>query len=420
MNTDKAAGEADPRDAKIDLLMDQMKKMGEQIAMLTQQGIGLPQKDNTSQRAMAGSEGGEEDLEEVGSEGTNSQHGIGATGSEPVPAGSGWRIRAPLKEGGGRLVTHRSRGENPDLVDGRSIISRAVRKRSENLKPETLKVFKFDGTDYEIWSKAMGFYLESAGLWEVVNGSDPEPEDPEELEEWRLVNNKACNVLFSALSREQQKNVVNCDLAEEMWKTLGQIFARKSKINQAHLIQQYEDYHMKKGVSMQKYLSDIRSLIGKLRGIGVTYHDSSIALKVLRGLSDEYAVDRKILFSQEDLTFEDICGKLLSEALMNTSQRGRAGQGSSSTHTPALANVGQAKERKQKKVVCYICRGEDHITWDCPHKADNPPGERVIICFICKQKGHKSPECPQNPMRAQKKPKSGKGNLAEAAEGSTK
>jgi hypothetical protein len=174
---------------------------------------------------------------------------------------------------------------------------------------------------------------------------------------------------------------------------------------------------MKKGVSMQKYLADIRSHIGKLRGIGVTYHDSSIALKVLRGLSDEYAVDRKILFSQEDLTFEDICGKLLSEALMNTSGKGRAGQGSSSNPFPAMANYSQGKDKK-KRNPCYICRAEDHQHYECPHKSD-VPGERVYICFTCKQKGHKSPDCPQNAGKTGKKPKAGKGNLAEAGKDNT-
>ena len=72
---------------------------------------------------------------------------------------------------------------------------------------------------------------------------------------------------------------------------------------------------MKKGVSMQRYIGDIRSFVGKLRGLGVEYPEKSIVLKVLRGLSDEYAVDRKILFNQPDLSFEEVCGRLLSEAL---------------------------------------------------------------------------------------------------------
>jgi len=79
-----------------------------------------------------------------------------------------------------------------------------------------------------------------------------------------------------------------------MWTTLSQIYARKSMINQAYLIQEYEDYHMKRGATMMKYINDIRGLIGKLRGVGVVYPDKSIVLKVLRGLSEEYDVDRKI------------------------------------------------------------------------------------------------------------------------------
>ena len=300
--------------------------------------------------------------------------------------------------------------ENPDLVDNRSIVSRSGRKRSETLKPDTMKVFKFDGTDYEIWSKAMGFYLDGAGLWEVVTGSDKRPDDPDELEDWRLANTKACNVLFSALTRDQQKNVVNCDLAAEMWTTLGQIYARKSLINQAHLIQEYEDYHMKKGVSMMKYINDIRSLLGKLRGIGVVYPEKSIVLKVLRGLSEEYAVDRKILYKQENLTFEGICGSLISEEMMISNvRRGRA-------PGPALANVSKGYKppsgvgKVPRVKTCYICRQEGHLSPDCPHKSD-VQGEKVYICFNCGQKGHKIADCPKEKV-AQKTGKPGGSNLA--------
>jgi hypothetical protein len=417
MNPDQNVNLPEGQSTKEDIakIMEQMNRMSEQIKLLTSFGFGPPrggqEDDKLSERALASSEGEEqrEELEEL-----NSQHGIGAPSGLP-PAGRGWRIRPPLEEGGRRLVT-RSGGENPDLIDGRSIISRAGRKRSENLKPETMKVFKFDGTDYEIWSKAMGFYLDGAGLWEVVTGVDPLPQDPEEQEEWRLVNTKACNVLFSALTRDQQKNVVNCDLAEEMWRTLGEIYARKSMINQAHLIQEYEDYHMRRGTTMQKYISEIRSLLGKLRGVGVVYPEKSIVLKVLRGLSEEFAVDRKILFKQQNLTFEGVCGELLSEAMMSNNLKGRSGQGSSSNPYPALANVGQGSERKKKASRCYICKKEDHMSWDCPHKSATP-GEKVWMCYICNEKGHKSPDCPSN--KVGKKPKPGGSNLAVGKEDKT-
>jgi gag-polypeptide of LTR copia-type/Zinc knuckle len=400
-----------PSKEEFSRLMERMNQMGEQIKMLTSMGYGPPQsrRENTSQQVEVGSEEGNV-LEEV-----NSQDGIGAA-LGPATRRSGMRTQPPSHVG----------GRSPDLgfvdrdlIEERSVASKTGRKRSDTLKPDTMKVFKFDGTDYEIWSKAMGFYLDGAGLWEVVSGDDIRPEDPEELEEWRLVNTKACNVIFSALTRDQQKNVVNCDLAAEMWKTLSQIYARKSMINQAHLIQEYEDYHMKKGVTMMKYIGDIRSFIGKLRGLGVVYPEKSVVLKVLRGLSEEYSVDRKILFNQENLTFEDVCGRLLSEALMSTNNKGSSGQGSSRNPYPAMANVGQGADVKPRGKVCYICKKKGHITKECPHYSGKP-GEKTYICFACGQKGHKSTECPKNGGEDKKKSEPGRSNLAVAEEKSTK
>ena len=365
----------------------------------------------TSRKAHHGSEADQEDVRPT----QEFQHGIGA-GSSPAPV----KVSPPLSRPLGRGRVKRARmgsleEEDNDSTEARSTASRAGRKRSENLKPDTLKVFKFDGTDYQIWSKAMQLYLDGAGLWEVVSGEDVRPDDPEDLEDWRLANTKACNVLFSSLTREQQKNVVNCDLATEMWKTLREIYARKSMVNQARLIQEYEDYHMQRGVSMQKYIADIQSYIGKLRAIGVDYPDKTIVLKVLRGLSEEYSVDRKILFNQDNLTFEEVCSRLQSEALMSEKVKGRAGQGSSQNpHPHPMANTSQGSYgyRSQPQgsqpsgsggsgfkgapsTRCFICRDSGHLSLDCPYKSAS--GEKVYICYLCKQSGHVAAKCPVHP-----------------------
>ena len=405
---------------EVQRLTEEINQMRELLKQMNMMGVGAanPSTLNTSRQAAMGSDDGTDIDAEV-------QHGIGAE-EPPFSVKVSPQNRETI--GGGREKRARTGLEDPDLLEVRSVGSRTGRKRSDTLKPDTMKVFKFDGTDYEIWSKAMGFYLDGAGLWEVVTGEDGRPDEPEELEEWRLVNTKACNVIFSALTRDQQKNVVNCDLAADMWKTLSQIYARKSMINQAHLIQEYEDYHMRRGITMQKYISEIRSFVGKLRGVGVVYPEKSIVLKVLRGLSEEYAVDRKIMFNQENLTFEEVCGRLLSEALMSSTVRGKSGQGSSSS--PALANASFGKSRspqpgqssKAKEKRCFICRVEGHISTDCPHRS-SVPGEKVFICYTCKQPGHKSPDCPKKKgglsARAAGKLPAGSGkpggsNLAEA------
>ena len=149
------------------------------------------------------------------------------------------------------------------------------------------------------------------------------------------------------------------------------------------------------------------------------YLEKSIVLKVLRGLSDEYAVDRKILFNQPDLSFEEVCGRLLSEALMGSSQRGnRAGQGSSQNPYPAMANPsfggGSAQpQSRQSKLynLCFICKEEGHISTECKHRSA-VPGEKVFICYICKKPGHMSPDCPKNKGPGGQKGSRGSGGSA--------
>ena len=397
---------------EIQMLTNEISNIKELLRTLTiavMQGSDNTPTGETSRKAQAGSDMDQEEAH------VEPQHGIGADARPaPVkvsPLSSRPQRRARPKRA--RMGSLEDEGEE-ESVEAKSTASKSGRKRYESLKPDTMKVFKFDGTDYQIWSKAMQFYLDGAGLWEVVTGEDCRPDDPEELEEWRLANTKACNVLFSSLTREQQKNVVNCDLASEMWKALREIYARKSMVNQARLIQEYEDYHMQKGVSMQKYIADIQGYIGKLRAIGVEYHDKTMVLKVLRGLSEEYAVDRKILFNQDTLTFEEVCSKLQSEALMSEKVKGRTGQGSSQNPNPPMANASQGSYGRgsqpqgsqasgpggtgfkgSSSVRCFICRENGHLSSACPHKS--AAGGKVYICYLCKQSGHLAAKCPVHP-----------------------
>ena len=341
----------------------------------------------------------------------DSQHGIGAAFREAPP------LTVPQARG---HEDSKSLGGRSDSLsyhsEGRSTISKSGRKKVEGIKSDSVKVFKFDGTDYEIWAKAMGFHLEVAGLWDVVVGLDPRPDDPEDFEEWKALNNKACNIIFNALTRDQQKNVVICEEAAEMWRTLSEIYARKSMVNQAHLIQEYEDFHMKKGVTMQRYISELKSYVGRLRGIGVVYPEKSTVLKLLRGLSEEYAVDRKILYNTENLGFEDACGRLLSEAIMVGQHKKLGGNGG-----PALANASEGSTRNfgPDKRKCYVCGEVGHISPKCPLKKSVGGTAKVYKCYSCGELSHKIADCPKRKeelMRGSKK-SGGKANLVEGKEG---
>jgi hypothetical protein len=395
---------------QIDRLTQEVSQLREMMLQLTTQGYG--------QGGPVRGERGNRNVRVEVPRQRASQHGIGA-GIQPTPD---MAARDPgIWEDTRSLEARSGSGEDPSLHEERSEVSRAGKRRSEPLKHDTLKVFKFDGTDYEIWSKAMGFYLEGAGLWDMVIGDDRRPDDPEEYMEWRVVNTKACNVIFSALTREQQKNVVNCDLAADMWRTLGEIYARKSMVNQAHLIQEYEDYRMRRGTSMMKYIADIRSFIGKLRGIGVDYPEKSVVLKLLRGLSDEYVMDRKILFNTPNLGFEEACNRLLSEAMM-INHNARGAGGSTSSKGPVMANAAESfnnEGRFKQERKCFICRQGGHLSAACPHKAK--PGEaKVYICYSCGSKEHKIADCPTRSTGAakggSKGGKAARSNLAEGKE----
>jgi hypothetical protein len=355
----------------------------------------------------------------------NHQHGIGAD----LPRRSLPRGRQP------DLVENRSsmhRGGRSDRNDESdrggasrgSGSARGGRSRFMGVKLDSLKVAKFDRTDFNLWRKSMTYYLSVAGLLDLVVGDDPRPYvaedgmvflgadrreigDEDDIDDWEERNMSACSVIFNSLSRDQQHHIEDCEEAAQMWRILESIYLRKSQVNKSHLIQEFETHSMRRGVSMQVYITELKSLLSKLKGLGVEMPEEIKVIRLVRGLSEEYEVDRKILGNIEDLKFEEACGKLLSESLMRKSTIRREGPamgnyagGSKKTYTKRPAS-----KRTSGSKTCYVCGEQGHISFNCPRKTEGKPGEKMYLCYICNSDKHKVAACPQRVSKGTMAPK---------------
>ena len=302
-----------------------------------------------------------------------------------------------------------------DLVSRSSTSSmRVVRARAMGVKPDSLKVSKFDGTHYNLWAKSMRYYLSVAGLLDVVIGESPRPIVDEEglvwlgpdrkvlgdegdVREWDSLNTSACSVLFNSLTRDQQHFVEDCEEAHQIWIILRDIYMRSTVINKSHVIEEYEAYHMKKGVSMQTYISGLKSLLSRLKGLSVDIPEELKVIKLLKGLREDYEMDRKILKNKEGLSFEEACGSLLSEALMQGGSGARKGENAlanaASSQTSSSKRGGYKKDGTRLPKTCFICGGEGHFALQCPRKKEG--GERSYLCYVCGSDKHKAYACPK-------------------------
>ena len=244
----------------------------------------------------------------------------------------------------------------------------------------------------------MRYYLRLAGLLDVVIGESPRPIVDEEglvwlgpdrkvlgdegdVREWDSLNTSACSVLFNSLTRDQQHFVEDCEEAHQIWIILRDIYMRSTVINKSHVIEEYEAYHMKKGVSMQTYISGLKSLLSRLKGLSVDIPEELKVIKLLKGLREDYEMDRKILKNKEGLSFEE--NALGENALANAA----------TSQTSSSKRGGYKKDGTRLPKTCFICGGEGHLALQCPRKKEG--GERSYLCYVCGSDKHKAYACPK-------------------------
>jgi len=85
----------------------------------------------------------------------------------------------------------------------------------------SLRPDKFTGKDWSLWKEQMQavFMLES--LWEIVDGSLPQPDDDDadaaERTQWKRRDNRALAMLKLLLDNSQLVLVVGCETSTEAW-----------------------------------------------------------------------------------------------------------------------------------------------------------------------------------------------------------
>ncbi|MBJ4473473.1 hypothetical protein JGE33_24165, partial [Salmonella enterica subsp. enterica serovar Kentucky] len=91
----------------------------------------------------------------------------------------------------------------------------------------------FDGLDYAYWKNRMQVFLESEGqaIWEVVRAPLVLPEVATPASAALLAsNNKAKNLLYDGLGRQEYDQICNLQTAHEIWNTLETYHEGSSQI----------------------------------------------------------------------------------------------------------------------------------------------------------------------------------------------
>ena len=97
----------------------------------------------------------------------------------------------------------------------------------------TNRLLIFRGDDYSYWKLRMTAFLKSSKIWTTVK--DPCIIDDKSAETLIESNDKAMNILFCALSRDELHCVCHYTTAHEIWKSLESTYEGETQIKTTKL-----------------------------------------------------------------------------------------------------------------------------------------------------------------------------------------
>ncbi|PRQ41190.1 putative gag-polypeptide of LTR copia-type [Rosa chinensis] len=95
---------------------------------------------------------------------------------------------------------------------------------------------KLNGTNFRTWKKIMSIHLSGIHKMGHVNGTTKahSEEDADAYAKWEDDDGSVMALLFKAMTEDVLQLVEECETAEMIWKTLGDLYTNESDFIQVH------------------------------------------------------------------------------------------------------------------------------------------------------------------------------------------
>ncbi|XP_070032567.1 uncharacterized protein [Nicotiana tomentosiformis] len=157
-----------------------------------------------------------------------------------------------------------------------------------------------------------------------VNGQVIVSTDPLELDDYTdeqaaviIIDAKAKNLLYNAISGEEYKKISSCETAKEMWDKLEVTYEGTNKVKETRinlLVWDYELFQMKDGESVEEMFSMFSKILGDLKSFGRPIKNGEQVRKILRSLPIIW--QSKVIASEcqdlDKISYDELKGDLIA------------------------------------------------------------------------------------------------------------
>jgi len=232
------------------------------------------------------------------------------------------------------------------------------------------------GTNYVTWKWQMLCVLEAKGLQSVVKPTD---ESKPNAQDESMV--KA--ILCTSLSLENQRLVVNCEKAFDVWKRLEEIHENKTTFEKQALLRKLHNYKISSPSGVAVALAELQTMASQLGALGEPISDDALASIILNALpkSFESWLDSYALLPNETRTLSHLIANVSAKARSLASEVEESVAlftGRQKWRDARVSKRGDREVRggKRETRACHFCKKVGHIQRDCWKLKQKNNGER--------------------------------------------
>ena len=260
-----------------------------------------------------------------------------------------------------------------------------------NNVPDAFTPAKYDppeleenGSNYDLWSKALKLGFRSRGIWGVVNGTELAPNEMTNAaayETWCLKDEEAQLILLKALKHQGQKRIYRAETAKEAWDLLRTRYSGGNDRRKATLFERVLSTNLADSEPLQPQIDAIIYAADQLDSVGENISESVLGHILINRLPPSYSTLRTVLTSSESPNFSStwVADQILAEEQHRIAESGNSA-------TSFFANAKRGGNRNTKR--CTYCDRRGHEISDCWEKNGNGP-----TCSYCGIKNHEASDC---------------------------
>lgn len=170
---------------------------------------------------------------------------------------------------------------------------------------------RFDGSNFPLWKFQISLMLEHHDLMALVIGNEKQPDPTTSSEDgveavtnadviktWKQRDNSARLFIVSTIDHQQQRSLINCKTASQMWARLTSQFEMSASENKQLLMQRFFEYPYQQGNDVMSHITAVESLANQLTDVGAEVSEDQIISKVICTLPPSF---RHVVAAWENL-----------------------------------------------------------------------------------------------------------------------